>query len=78
MGADNPQNNEEIELDIDSLPARTVMKLYNLVVRGGRKAPKNKNAPLKKTGRKATGGANRKFMNEEEEAEIGCQRTDMS
>ncbi|KAK1926264.1 putative Bromodomain transcription initiation factor [Papiliotrema laurentii] len=62
-------NNEEIELDIDTLPARTVTKLYNLVVRGGRKAPKNKNRPLKKTGRKATGGANRKFMNEDEEAD---------
>lgn len=46
-----------------------MLKLYNLVVRGGRKAPKNKNAPLKKTGRKATGGANRKYMNEEEEAD---------
>lgn len=61
------QNNDEIELDIDSLPARTVLKLYNLVVRG-RKTGRSK-AGAKKTGRKATGGANRKFMNEDEEAE---------
>jgi len=44
-----------------------VLKLYNLVVRG-RKTGRSK-AGAKKTGRKATGGANRKFMNEDEEAE---------
>ena len=57
----------EIELDIDTLPADTVVKLYNLVVRGGRKLTRKVLKP--KGGRKATGGANRKTMNEAEEAE---------
>ncbi|KAK8845381.1 hypothetical protein IAR55_006094 [Kwoniella newhampshirensis] len=69
-------NNEEIELDIDSLPAGTVLKLYNLVCRGGRTGktgrPKGQTAmgvQGKKPGRKAMGGASRKSVNEREEAE---------
>jgi bromodomain-containing factor 1 len=54
-----------------------VLKLYNLVCRGGRKPAKAKgagasSARAKKTGgtgKRAMGGANRKTMNEQEEAE---------
>jgi bromodomain-containing factor 1 len=45
------------------------MKLYALVVRGSRKPARPRSSAPKKTGRKATGGASRKFMNEDEEAE---------
>jgi bromodomain-containing factor 1 len=64
--------NEEIELDIDSLPPATVVKLYNLVCRGGRKPgrPKGQTAvgQGKKPGRKGTGGVSKRSMNEQEEA----------
>ncbi|WVQ80446.1 hypothetical protein IAT38_002551 [Cryptococcus sp. DSM 104549] len=69
-------NNQEIELDIDSLPPATVLKLYNLVCRGGRSSagPKRaKNGQGKKatggTGKKAMGGVSRRSVNEKEEAE---------
>ncbi|WWD22326.1 hypothetical protein CI109_106817 [Kwoniella shandongensis] len=69
-------NNEEIELDIDSLPTATVLKLYNLVCRGGRSGkagrPKGQlatGAQGKKAAKKAIGGASRKSVNEREEAE---------
>ncbi|RXK37656.1 hypothetical protein M231_05068 [Tremella mesenterica] len=61
----------EIELDIDSLPPLTQVKLYNLVCRGGRKLTRKvqKSKPSLGSGRKATGGTARKSMNEQEEAE---------
>ncbi|WVR03392.1 hypothetical protein IAU60_000383 [Kwoniella sp. DSM 27419] len=68
-------NNEEIELDIDSLPTSTVIKLYNLVCRGGRAGKRAKQGgpggagSAKKAGRKAMGGVSRKSVNEKEEAE---------
>ncbi|KAK4684080.1 bromodomain-containing factor 1, partial [Tremellales sp. Uapishka_1] len=68
-------SNEEIELDIDSLPAKTVLKLYNLVCRGlsggNKRAPRPKvaGAPRRTTNKKASGGVARKSMNEMEEAE---------
>ncbi|WVQ94014.1 hypothetical protein IAU59_001092 [Kwoniella sp. CBS 9459] len=66
-------NNEEIELDIDSLPQATVLKLYNLVCRGGKTGKRGKQAggagSAKKASKKATGGASRKSVNEREEAE---------
>lgn len=62
------QASDEIELDIESLPNATVLKLYELVVRGPKKAKQ-----VKKSGnggnKHATGGLNRKSMNEEVEAE---------
>ncbi|WVF66399.1 hypothetical protein IAT40_001139 [Kwoniella sp. CBS 6097] len=62
-------NNEEIELDIDSLPQATVVKLYNLVCRGGKTGKRAKQGSAKKASKKATGGASRKSVNEREEAE---------
>jgi len=57
---------QEIELDIDSLPAATVIKLYNLVCRGRKRGKKNKAAPRKS----GFGGApGRKHLNEQEEAD---------
>ncbi|WWD06100.1 hypothetical protein V865_004185 [Kwoniella europaea PYCC6329] len=73
-------NNEEIELDIDSLPVATVAKLYNLVCRGrrggskpGRKslggASAGPGGSAKKAGKKASGGVTKRSVNEREEAE---------
>ncbi|WRT63592.1 uncharacterized protein IL334_000515 [Kwoniella shivajii] len=65
-------NNEEIELDIDSLPVATVIKLYNLVCRGGRggaKAGRKSGGVAKKAGKKASGGVSKRSVNEREEAE---------
>lgn len=59
------QNSDEIELDIESLPPATVLKLYNLVVRGPKKAKREKTGKNKH----GTGGLARKSMNEEVEAE---------
>lgn len=70
------QSNQEIELDIDSLPPATVIRLYNLVCRGGRgsgsKRGRGGGGVAKKaggTGRKAMGGVSRRSVNEREEAE---------
>ncbi|WVW81512.1 hypothetical protein I302_103506 [Kwoniella bestiolae CBS 10118] len=70
-------NNEEIELDIDSLPVATVIKLYNLVCKGkigskpGRKSLGGAGAggSAKKQGKKASGGVTKRGVNEREEAE---------
>ncbi|ORY31924.1 hypothetical protein BCR39DRAFT_479450 [Naematelia encephala] len=66
-------NNEEIELDIDALPPRTVYKLYKLVCGPKRKMGRKSNSAMgqssKKPGRKGTGGVSRKSMNEQEEAD---------
>ncbi|KAL1412072.1 transcription initiation at TATA-containing promoter protein [Vanrija albida] len=58
---------QEIELDIDSLPNATVLKLYNLVCRGRKgRGKKNKVQPRKS----GFGGApGRKHLNEQEEAD---------
>ncbi|ORX33563.1 hypothetical protein BD324DRAFT_639326 [Kockovaella imperatae] len=60
---------QEIELDIELLPPRTIYRLYNLVCRGGRKAARAKPGQGKRssTGKKA-GGA-RKTVNEQAEEE---------
>jgi hypothetical protein len=63
-----PQSTEEIELEIDSLPAAVLTKLYNFVL----KPPRNSaGAPKRSRGSKnvPTGGVNRKSMDEEAEAE---------
>lgn len=70
----SPQSNQEIELDIDSLPPATVIRLYNLVCRGGRGSgsKRGRGGVVKKaggTGRKAMGGVSRRSVNEREEAE---------
>ncbi|AAW46194.2 hypothetical protein CNBK1170 [Cryptococcus deneoformans B-3501A] len=67
-------SNQEIELDIDSLPPATVIRLYNLVCRGGRGSgsKRGRGGVVKKaggTGRKAMGGVSRRSVNEREEAE---------
>ena len=70
------QANDEIELDIDTLPPKVVSQLYNLVCRGGAPRrngpgrPKGQAAVVggKKPGRKATGGYGKRMMNEQEEA----------
>lgn len=62
-------NGEEIELDIDALPAATVVRLYNLVVKGITKPVKPK---TKKPGRRSgpqPHGGNRKKVNDAHEAE---------
>ncbi|KAF8624755.1 hypothetical protein AX15_005653 [Amanita polypyramis BW_CC] len=59
------QSNEEIELEIDSLPASVLTKLYNFVIRPMR-APPTKRSRGKGTG---TGGLKRKSMDEDVEAE---------
>ncbi|WVQ76401.1 hypothetical protein IAR50_006067 [Cryptococcus sp. DSM 104548] len=64
--------NQEIELDIDSLPAATISRLYNLVCRGQRGGHAKRGRGGKKaagTGRKAMGGVSRRSVNEREEAE---------
>jgi len=58
-------SNEEIELEIDSLPASVLTKLYNFVIRPMR-APPTKRSRGKGTG---TGGLKRKSMDEDVEAE---------
>jgi bromodomain-containing factor 1 len=58
---------EEIELEIDQLPAAVLTKLYNFVLRPIRQPPQPKrNRTGKGTG---TGGLKRKSMDEEKEAE---------
>lgn len=58
---------QEIELDIDSLPADTVLRLYNLVCRGRKRGPKKPKPQPRKSG---FGGApGRKHLNEQEEAD---------
>ncbi|ODN97046.1 hypothetical protein I350_08025 [Cryptococcus amylolentus CBS 6273] len=65
--------NQEIELDIDSLPAATISRLYNLVCRGQRgghaKRGRGSGKKATGTGRKAMGGVSRRSVNEREEAE---------
>ncbi|KAK7058255.1 transcription initiation at TATA-containing promoter protein [Paramarasmius palmivorus] len=57
---------EEIELEIDTLPAPVLTKLYNFVIRPMKAAPPKRNRPGKGTG---TGGLKRKSMDEDVEAE---------
>ncbi|KAI5123582.1 hypothetical protein M0805_003400 [Coniferiporia weirii] len=57
---------EEIELDIDALPAHVLMKLYNYVLRPMRAAPTKRSRTGTGTG---TGGLKRKSMDENVEAE---------
>ena len=65
LSASSKQSNEEIELEIDSLPASVLTKLYNFVIRPMR-APPTKRSRGKGTG---TGGLKRKSMDEDVEAE---------
>ncbi|KAF8971566.1 Bromodomain-containing protein [Flammula alnicola] len=61
------QSTEEIELEIDQLPAAVLTKLYNFVLRPVRQpAQPKRNRTGKGTG---TGGLKRKSMDEEKEAE---------
>jgi hypothetical protein len=60
------QSTEEIELEIDTLPAAVLTKLYNFVIRPLRAQPSKRNRPNKGTG---TGGLKRKSMDEDVEAE---------
>jgi len=63
----NRQSTEEIELEIDSLPAPVLTKLYNYVLRPLRQPTHPKRSRSGKgTG---TGGLKRKSMDEEKEAE---------
>ncbi|EFI28580.1 bromodomain-containing protein [Coprinopsis cinerea okayama7 len=57
---------EEIELEIDLLPASVLTKLYNFVIRPLKQPPVKRNRPGKGTG---TGGLKRKSMDEDVEAE---------
>ncbi|TFY72637.1 hypothetical protein EVG20_g379 [Dentipellis fragilis] len=57
---------EEIELEIDTLPAAVLMKLYNFVLRPLRQPAAKRNRTSKGTG---TGGLKRKSMDEDVEAE---------
>ncbi|KAG5639317.1 hypothetical protein H0H81_004520 [Sphagnurus paluster] len=57
---------EEIELEIDLLPAAVLTKLYNFVIRPLRAPPTKRNRVSKGTG---TGGLKRKSMDEDVEAE---------
>lgn len=57
---------EEIELEIDLLPAMVLTKLYNYVLRPLRAPPTKRNRTGKGTG---TGGLKRKSMDEDVEAE---------
>lgn len=65
LSPSSKQSNEEIELEIDSLPASVLTKLYNFVIRPTR-APPTKRSRGKGTG---TGGLKRKSMDEDVEAE---------
>lgn len=58
------QSTEEIELDIDSLPASVLTKLYNFVLRPLRPSKRRSNNPGG-----GTGGLKRKSMDEDVEAE---------
>ena len=58
------QSTEEIELDIDSLPASVLTKLYNYVLRPLRPSKRRSNNPGG-----GTGGLKRKSMDEDVEAE---------
>jgi bromodomain-containing factor 1 len=60
------QSTEEIELEIDTLPAAVLTKLYNFVIRPLRAQPTKRNRTGKGTG---TGGLKRKSMDEDVEAE---------
>jgi hypothetical protein len=60
------QSTDEIELEIDSLPAAVLTKLYNFVLRPLRTPATKRNRPNKGTG---TGGLKRKSMDEDVEAE---------
>ncbi|KAI0271518.1 Bromodomain-containing protein [Gloeopeniophorella convolvens] len=57
---------EEIELEIDQLPASVLTKLYNFVIRPLKQPPVKRNRTGKGTG---TGGLKRKSMDEDLEAE---------
>ncbi|KAF8649828.1 hypothetical protein AX16_005593 [Volvariella volvacea WC 439] len=57
---------EEIELEIDTLPAAVLTKLYNFVIRPMRQPTAKRNRTGKGTG---TGGLKRKSMDEDVEAE---------
>jgi len=57
---------DEIELEIDTLPAAVLTKLYNFVIRPMRAQPTKRNRTGKGTG---TGGLKRKSMDEDVEAE---------
>ncbi|KAF9270448.1 Bromodomain-containing protein [Marasmius fiardii PR-910] len=56
---------EEIELEIDTLPAPVLTKLYNFVIRPMKPPPPKRTRPGKGTG---TGGLKRKSMDEDVEA----------
>jgi hypothetical protein len=60
------QSTEEIELEIDQLPASVLTKLYNFVIRPIRPPVTKRNRTGKGTG---TGGLKRKSMDEDVEAE---------
>lgn len=60
------QSTEEIELEIDLLPATVLTKLYNFVLRPLRAPATKRNRQGKGTG---TGGLKRKSMDEDVEAE---------
>ena len=60
------QSTEEIELEIDTLPAAVLTKLYNFVIRPTRQPPAKRGRTGKGTG---TGGLKRKSMDEDVEAE---------
>ena len=60
------QSTEEIELEIDTLPAPVLIKLYNFVIRPTRTQSTKRNRTGKGTG---TGGLKRKSMDEDVEAE---------
>lgn len=60
------QSTDEIELEIDSLPAAVLTKLYNFVLRPLRAPATKRNRPGKGTG---TGGLKRKSMDEDVEAQ---------
>lgn len=60
------QSTEEIELEIDTLPATVLTKLYNFVIRPMRAPATKRNRTGKGTG---TGGLKRKSMDEDVEAE---------
>ena len=61
-----PQSTEEIELEIDLLPANVLTKLYNFVIRPLKAAQPKRARTGKGTG---TGGLKRKSMDEDVEAE---------
>jgi bromodomain-containing factor 1 len=60
------QSTDEIELEVDLLPASVLTKLYNFVLRPTRAPPTKRPRAGKGTG---TGGLKRKSMDEDVEAE---------